>query len=109
MKTAIGLAVFLVAFSLNSQAQEIDYNKRNKHIFCASQLAVVSETLDESADQREALLYLSGMHRDEARKLGATKQHFQDVFNYLENIRISNKPKWQELSAQSKRVCLPNS
>lgn len=109
MKTAVGLSVFLMALSLNSWAQEIDYDKRNTHIFCASHLAVISESLDEKGDESQALAYLSGMHRDEARKLGATKKHFEDVASYLKTVRSNNKQKWVRLSSRSKKICLPNS
>jgi ABC-type sulfate transport system substrate-binding protein len=109
MKTAVGLSVFLMAFSLNSRAQEIDYDKRNTHIFCSSHLAVISESFDEKGKEYQALAYLSNMHRDEGRKLGATKKHFEDVAGYLKQVRNNSKQKWERLSVQSKKVCLPNS
>ncbi|PHQ24375.1 hypothetical protein CLH62_15820 [Marinobacter guineae] len=109
MKTAVGLSVFLMAFSLISGAQEIDYKKRNTHIFCSSHLAVISESLDEKGDEYQALAFLSKMHRDEGRKLGATQKHFEDVAGYLKKVRSNNKQKWDRLSSRSKKVCLPNS
>ncbi len=109
MKKAVGLSIFLVAFSITARAQEIDYDARNRYIFCASHLAVVSEALNEKGDERQALMYLSGMHRDSARRMGATKQHFADVTGYLKKVRSNNEQKWNKLSAQSKRVCLPSS
>jgi hypothetical protein len=47
MKSALGLTVFLATLSLNSWSQEIDYDKRNMHIFCASYLTLMSESIDE--------------------------------------------------------------
>jgi hypothetical protein len=109
MKATVGLSLFLMAFSLNGWAQPIDYDKRNKHIFCSSHLAIVSEMIDEQADEFQALAYLSRMHRDEARTLGANEKHFEDVTAYLNEVRSNNPPKWERLTARSKEVCLPNS
>lgn len=109
MKPTIGVTVFLAAFSLNSWAQEVDYDKRNMHIFCASHLAVISDTLDEQNDEYKALTFMSGAHRDEARGMGATEKHFDDVVNYLKKTRNSNKQKWNRLTSQSRNVCFPRS
>jgi hypothetical protein len=108
MKAALGLTLFLAAFSLNSWSQEIDYDKRNMHIFCASHLTLMSESIDDNGKQRQALAYLSGMHRDEARQLGANQKHFDDVAGYLKKTRNNNKQKWKQLSFQSRQVCLPD-
>lgn len=108
MKSALGLTVLLATLSLNSWSQEIDYDKRNMHIFCASHLTLMSELIDDSKEQRQALAYLSGMHRDEAQQLGANQKHFDDVTAYLTKTRNKNEQKWQQLSYQSRQVCLPN-
>ncbi|MBW0149016.1 hypothetical protein [Marinobacter arenosus] len=109
MKRAAGLATILVFISLNGWSEEIDYDKRNMHIFCASHLSMISEMLDDNADQQQALAMLSSRHRTEARKLGATQTHFEDVSDYLYKTRNNNEPKWNRLTSQSKRVCLPDS
>lgn len=109
MKKAVGLSVFLVVFSANGWAQESDINKRNTHIFCSSHLALVGESLDEEEDQRQALSTLSRMHREAARELGATKEHFDDVAGYLKTVRSDDEAKWSILSAQSRDICLPGS
>lgn len=109
MKAAISLSAFLILFSLAGWAQESEYDKRNTHIFCSSHLAVVSESLDEEGDQRQALASLARMHRDAGRALGATKQHFDDVVGYLKTVRSDDEAKWGILSAQSRKVCLPKS
>ncbi|MBW7472612.1 hypothetical protein [Marinobacter sp. F4218] len=109
MKKAAGLAACLALVSLNGWSGEIDYDKRNMHIFCASHLSLISESLDDNGDQQQALMMLSNRHRKEARKLGATRQHFDDVGGYLNKVRRNHEQKWSRLTAQSKRVCLPNS
>lgn len=109
MKTASGFFVFLAMVSLNGWAQEADYDKRNAHIFCASHLTVVSDTFDTEGDKYQALTYLSGMHRKEAKKHGASAKDFADVMGYLKDIRENDPQKWNSLSAQSKRVCLAGS
>ncbi|EDM46793.1 hypothetical protein [Marinobacter algicola] len=109
MKPTLCVFAFLAAFSLNSWAQEVDYDKRNMHIFCASHLAVISDTLDEQKDEYKALTFMSGVHRDEAREMGATEKHFDDVVAYLKKARKNNKPKWNKLTSQSRNVCFPQS
>jgi hypothetical protein len=109
MKTIFYVSAFLLAFSLNGQAQEVDYDKRNTHIFCSSHLAVVGAVLEEGSDERRAVDQLSGLHQQEARKLGATDKDFDDVASYLRTLRVNNGQKWDRLSAQSKKVCWPNS
>ncbi len=109
MKRAAGLAAILMFTSLNGWSEEIDYDKRNMHIFCAAHLSMISEMLDDSGDQQQALTMLSNRHRTEARKLGATETHFEDVSDYLHKTRTKNEAKWNRLTSQSKRVCLPNS
>lgn len=109
MKTVASLSAFLILFSTVSRAQETDYDKRNTHIFCASHLAVVSESLDEAGDERQALDALSRMHRNSGRTLGATKEHFSEVAGHLKKVRRDDQQKWNSLTAQSKRVCLPGS
>lgn len=109
MKRTVCLSIFLAVFSLNAWSQEIDYDKRNMHIFCASHLAIVSDSLAEGGDQSKALVFMSGVHGDEARKLGATEKHFSDVTGYLKEVRNSNQQKWNRLSSRSKEVCLPDS
>ncbi len=109
MKSSLCLSLCLLAFSPTGLAQTIDYDQRNLHIFCASHLAVVSESLDKEGDEYQALEYLSGMHRTAARRLQAEPQHFVDVVQYLKRVRASDPQKWQSLSDQSKRVCLPDS
>lgn len=109
MKRTVCLSVFLVAFSLNGWSQEIDYDKRNTHIFCASHLAVMSDSLTEGGDQYKALMFMSGVHGDEAKKMGATEKHFSDVAGYLRKVRNNNKQKWDRLSSRSKEICFPRS
>lgn len=109
MKTAASLSAFLMLFSSASWAQGTDYDKRNTHIFCSSHLAVVIEALDEEGEGYQALASLSRMHRDAGRTLGATKEHFDEVAGYLKKVRSDDQQKWNSLSAQSKRVCLPKS
>lgn len=109
MKTAVCLSALLFTFSLSGQAQEVDYDKRNTHIFCSSHLTVVGNALGEESEERRAIDQLSGIHREEARKLGAEKKDFKDVAGYLKKVRINNGQKWDRLSAQSKKVCWPDS
>jgi hypothetical protein len=109
MKKAAATAMVLVLFSLNSWAQETDYDTRNKHIFCSAHLTVVGATLDEENNERRALAYLSDMHREEATSLGATEKHFTDVAEYLRKVRSSDENKWARLSNQARIVCLPGS
>ncbi|HKK57444.1 hypothetical protein [Marinobacter sp.] len=109
MKTAASLAALLILFSPASWAQDTDYDKRNTHIFCSSHLALVIDSLDEEGRGYQALASLSRMHRDAGRTLGATKEHFDQVAGYLEKVRNDDQQKWNSLSAQSKRVCLPKS
>lgn len=109
MKPTVCVSVFLAVFSLNSWSQEIDYDKRNTHIFCASHLAVISSSLTEGGDRYEALTFMSGVHSDEAKKMGATDKNFSDVRGYLEKVRNNNKGKWDRLTSQSKKVCFPKS
>lgn len=109
MKTAVGLAAFLALFSHNSWSQEIDYDQRNMHIFCASHLTVIGEQLDEQSDEYDALKFFSDMHRDAARKLGATPKHFNDVALYLKKVRSSDEQKWNRLSSRSTKVCFSGS
>lgn len=109
MKKTAGLAMVLALFSLNGWAQEQSYDERNKYIFCASHLALVSDSLDEQGKERQALMYLSGMHRESGMKLGATEKHFADVYEYLKKVRKNDKRNWAQLSNQSRMVCLPGS
>lgn len=106
MKKLASLTLILATYSLNGWADQVDFNKRNAHIFCASHLAVMSESADEGSEEYQALRYLSGMHRKEAKAMGATRQHFLDVIRYLEQVRDSEKNKWQSLSTRSQEVCL---
>lgn len=108
MKPTIYVAVFLAAYSLNSWSQEIDYDKRNLHIFCASHLKLLSGTLEEG-DEYKALTFMSGVHRDEATGMGATEKHFSDVNTYLKKVRNTSKPKWSSLTSRSKELCFPQS
>ena len=109
MKKTVLVSTFLVVFSLNGWAQEVDYDKRNMHIFCASHLALLGELLPEKGDDYKALVFLSDTHGDEARKMGATDTHFSDVTRYLRNVRNNNKAKWERLTSRSRAVCLPGS
>lgn len=109
MKPIVFVSVLLAVFSVNSWSQEIDYDKRNMHIFCASHLAVISDSLTEGGDQYKALMFMSGVHGDEAKKMGATEKHFTDVTGYLKKVRKNNKQKWSRLSSRSKEVCFPQS
>ncbi|SNB57032.1 hypothetical protein SAMN04487880_1920 [Marinobacter sp. es.042] len=106
MKILASLTVILATYSLGGWADQVDFNKRNAHIFCASHLAVISESADQGSQEYQALRYLSGMHRKEAKAMGATRKHFSDVIRYLENVRDSDKTKWQSLSTRSQEVCL---
>ena len=109
MKTAVGLTVFLALFSLSSWSQDIDYDKRNMHIFCASHLTVIGDSVDEKDEHYRALVFMADMHRDEARKLGATKKNFDDVEVYLKKVRSNSPQKWNRLTSQSEKVCVPTS
>ncbi|MDL0432590.1 hypothetical protein QPM17_15720 [Marinobacter sp. TBZ242] len=109
MKKALFFSALLAASSLNVWAQEMDYDKRNLHIFCASHLAILSELLPEKGKDYKALVFMSDTHGDEARKMGATEKHFSDVTSYLNKVRNNNKGKWSRLSSRSREVCLPNS
>jgi len=102
------LTMILAAYSLSGWAGQVDFDKRNAHIFCASHLAVISESAGQDSDEYKALRYLSTMHRKEAEAMGATRKHFFDVIRYLEEVRDSDKNKWQSLSARSQEVCLNN-
>ena len=108
MKRVTSLTLILVFYSLSGWAQQVDFNKRNAHIFCASHLAVSSESAEQDSEEYQALRYLSGMHRKEAEAMGATRKHFFDVIRYLEQVRDSDKNKWQSLSVRSQEVCLNN-
>lgn len=109
MKVAIGLSLCLFAVNAAGQAQTIDYDKRNMHIFCSSHLALLSESLEPEGDGYQALTYLAGIHRNAARQLKAEPKHFTDVTRYLNHVRSNDPQKWDALSAQSERVCLPDS
>ncbi|NMT65057.1 hypothetical protein [Marinobacter orientalis] len=109
MKKTLLVSMLLTVFSLNGWAQEVDYNKRNLHIFCASHLALLSDLLAEKGNDYKALVFMSDKHGDEARKMGATDEHFSDVTRYLRTVRNNNKGKWSRLTARSREVCLPGS
>jgi len=109
MKPIVYVSVFLAAFSLNSWSQEMDYDKRNLHIFCASHLKLLSSTLDKEGEEYQALMFMSGVHRDEAAEMGATEKHFSDVDTYLKKVRNTSKPKWSSLTSRSREVCFPQS
>lgn len=109
MKKTFLISMLMAAVSFNAWAQEVDYDKRNLHIFCASHLALLSDSLTEKGDDYKALVFLSDTHGEEARKMGATETHFSDVTRYLKTVRNSNQGKWSRLSSRSKEVCLPNS
>lgn len=109
MKKTLLVSVFLSLFSLNGWAQEVDYDKRNLHIFCASHLAILGDSLTEKGDDYKALVFLSDKHGDEARKMGATDEHFSDVASYLKTVRNNNKGKWDRLTSRSRDVCFPSS
>ena len=108
MKAAFCLSLCLLAFNAAGQGQTIDYDQRNLHIFCASHLAIARESLDRNSDEYQALTYLSGMHQTSARQLLAEPRHFSDVTEYLKKVRDTDPQKWEALSDQSKRVCLPD-
>jgi len=108
MKTAIALTVLLSTLSLNSWAQDTDFNKRNLHIFCTAHLTLMSESLGGDGEQQDALAFLSDRHRNEATQMGATQKHLDDVSGYLENTRRDNQQKWNQLSYRSREVCLPD-
>ena len=109
MKSTLCVFVVLAVFSLNSWSQEIDYDKRNLHIFCASHLKLLSGTLDDGGDEYKALMFMSGVHRDEATGMGATEKHFTDVDTYLKKVRNTSKPKWSSLTSRSRELCFPQS
>ncbi len=109
MKKTLLVSMLLAMVSFNAWAQKVDYDKRNLHIFCASHLALLSDSLTEKGDDYKALMFMSDIHRDEARKMGATETHFSDVTGYLKTVRNSNQGKWSRLSSRSREVCLPNS
>lgn len=109
MKSILFVSICLATFSLNAWSQEVDYNKRNMHIFCASHLAFLSNLLPEQGDEYDALVFMSDTHGDRAREMGATETHFDDVTDYLKQVRNTNKGKWSRLSSRSKEVCFPSS
>lgn len=109
MKKTLLVSMLLAMVSFNAWAQKVDYDKRNLHIFCASHLALLTDSLTEKGDDYKALVFLSDTHGDEARKMGATETHFSDVTRYLKTVRNSNQGKWSRLSSRSREVCLPNS
>ncbi len=111
MKPTLCTSVFLVALSFNSWslAQEVDYDTRNLHIFCASHLKLLSGTIDDGGDEYKALMFMSGVQRDEATRMGATEKHFTDVDTYLKKVRNTSKPKWSSLTSRSKELCFPQS
>lgn len=109
MKKTMIVWTLLAVFSLNGWAQEVDYDKRNMHIFCASHLALLGDSLTEKGDDYKALVFMSDTHGDEARKMGATDTHFSDVSRYLKTVRNNNKGKWDRLTSRSREVCLPGS
>ena len=109
MKPTLCVFVVLTVFSLNGWAQEVDYDKRNLHIFCASHLKMLSGTIDDGGDEYKALMFMSGVHRDEAIGMGATEKHFSDVNTYLKKVRNTSKPKWSSLTSRSKKLCFPRS
>jgi hypothetical protein len=109
MKPTLCVFVVLAVFSLNSWSQKIDYDKRNLHIFCASHLKLLSGTLDDGGDEYKALMFMSGVHRDEATGMGATEKHFTDVDTYLKKVRNTSKPKWSSLTSRSRELCFPQS
>ncbi|MDK8465157.1 hypothetical protein [Marinobacter sp. SS13-12] len=109
MKKTFLVLMLMVAASANASAQEVDYDKRNLHIFCASHLALLSDSLTEEGDVYKALVFMSDTHGDEARKMGATETHFSDVTRYLKTVRNNNKGKWDRLTSRSRDVCLPGS
>lgn len=108
MKNLFGLLLCLFAVNAAGQAQPIDYDKRNLHIFCSAHLTVISESLDPDSDEYEALAYLANLHRNSARQLKAEPRHFTDVTRYLKQVRSEDPQKWEKLSAQSERVCMPD-
>ncbi|MEP1214039.1 MAG: hypothetical protein ABJM11_09465 [Marinobacter sp.] len=109
MKKTFLVSMSLAVLSLNAWAQDIDYDKRNLHIFCASHLALLSGSLTEKDDGYKALVFMSDTHGDEARKLGATDEHFAEVSRYLKTVRNNSKGKWDRLTSRSRDVCLPGS
>jgi hypothetical protein len=109
MKPTLCVFVVLTVFSLNGWSQEVDYDKRNLHIFCASHLKMLSGTIDDGGDEYKALMFMSGVHRDEATGMGATEKHFSDVNTYLKKVRNTSKPKWSSLTSRSKELCFPQS
>ncbi len=109
MKPTLCVFVVLTVFSLNGWAQEVDYDNRNLHIFCASHLKMLSGTIDDGGDEYKALMFMSGVHRDEAIGMGATEKHFSDVNTYLKKVRNTSKPKWSSLTSRSKELCFPQS
>jgi len=109
MKPTLCVFVVLTVFSLNGWSQEVDYDKRNLHIFCASHLKLLSGTIDDGGDEYKALMFMSGVHRDEAIGMGATEKHFSDVNTYLKKVRNTSKPKWSSLTSRSKELCFPQS
>lgn len=109
MKPTLCVFVVLTVFSLNGWAQEVDYDKRNLHIFCASHLKLLSGTIDDCGDEYKALMFMSDVHRDEATGMGATEKHFSDVNTYLKKVRNTSKPKWSSLTSRSKELCFPQS
>ncbi|MCL7945323.1 hypothetical protein [Marinobacter sp. ATCH36] len=109
MKRTLLVSIFLAVVSFNAWAEEVDYDKRNLHIFCASHLALLSDSLTEKGDDYKALMFMSDTHGDEARKMGANDTHFSDVTGYLQKVRNNNKGKWSRLTSRSKEVCLPKS
>ncbi|MFN2361841.1 MAG: hypothetical protein ABR522_12280 [Marinobacter sp.] len=109
MKNPVPVLMLLATLSFSASAQDVDYDKRNMHIFCASHLALLSESLTEKGDDYEALVFMSDAHGDEAKKMGATDKQFSEVNSYLQTVRNSNKGKWSRLTSRSREVCFPGS
>ncbi|KPP97584.1 hypothetical protein [Marinobacter sp. HL-58] len=109
MKNPVLVTMLLAALSFSASAQDVDYDKRNMHIFCASHLTLLSDSLTEKGEEYKALVFISDAHGDEARKMGATDKQFSDVNKYLKTVRSSNKGKWSRLTSRSREVCFPES
>jgi len=101
---ALLLSIF---FSIDSFAEEVNFEERNRRIFCSSHLALISTFLEQGSTEYQGLVFMARVHGDKARELGATRKHFEDVMMYLKDVFNNDKEGWEALSKQSQRLCLP--
>jgi hypothetical protein len=106
MKIILAL-ILSTSLSIKALAEEVDFEERNRHIFCSSHLGLMSRFLDEGSTEYQGLAFMARVHGDRARELGATRKHFEDVMMYLKDVFNNDKEGWETFSNQSERLCLP--